>query len=126
MRKTSSTNFQNQAYLEEKCALNELIYLLSKRWITEVLFSIEEGNSRFSSLKEDLRYISDNILADRLKVLEQHKLINRQEQLPDVPVRVEYSLTATGHKLSELLDGMCKFAEKHVQFPAKTAGSLSS
>lgn len=119
MRKTSSTNFQNQAYLEEKCALNELIYLLSKRWITEVLFSIEEGNSRFSSLKEDLRYISDNILADRLKLLEQHKLINRNDHTADITARVEYTLTDTGRSLSELLDGMCQFAEKSVHFPAK-------
>ncbi|RYZ83917.1 MAG: transcriptional regulator [Moraxellaceae bacterium] len=119
MRKTSSTNFQNQAYLEEKCALNELIYLLSKRWITEVLFSIEQGNNRFSSLKEDLRFISDNILADRLKLLEQHKLIRRNDHQSEQPARVEYSLTATGTSLSELLDGMCQFAEKNVQFPAK-------
>ena len=119
MRKTSSTNFQNQAYLEEKCALNELIYLLSKRWITEVLFSIEQGNNRFSSLKEDLRYISDNILADRLKLLEQHKLISRNDQHAEQPARVEYALTSTGYSLSELLDGMCQFAEKNVHFPVK-------
>lgn len=124
MRKTSSTNFQNQAYLEEKCALNELIYLLSKRWITEVLFSIEEGNNRFSSLKEDLRYISDNILADRLKLLEQHKLILRNDHIPDVPSRVEYSLTETGSRLSEQLDGLCKFAEHNVHFPSKAAATF--
>lgn len=121
MRKTSSTNFLNQAYLEEKCALNELIYLLSKRWITGVLFSIEEGNNRFSSLKEDLRYISDNILADRLKLLEQHKLINRNGHTPEVPSRVEYTLTSTGHSLSELLDEMCQFAEKNIHFPDKSS-----
>jgi len=121
MRKTNSTNFLNQVYLEEKCALNELIYLLSKRWITEVLFSIEEGNNRFSSLKEDLRYISDNILADRLKLLEQYKLINRNGHTPEVPSRVEYALTPTGHSLSELLDGMCQFAEKNIHFPDKSS-----
>jgi len=125
MRKTSSTNFHNQAYLEEKCALNELIYLLSKRWITEVLFSIEEGNNRFSSLKEDLRFISDNILADRLKLLEQHKLINRNEHFNETPARVEYTLTATGYSLSELLGGMCDFAEKNMVFPSRAQASLN-
>jgi DNA-binding HxlR family transcriptional regulator len=119
MRKTSSTNFQNQAYLEEKCALNELIYLLSKRWITEVLFSIEAGNVRFSSLKEDLRYISDNILADRLKLLEQHKLITRNDHGPDVSSRIEYSLTESGYQLSDQLDVLCKFATGNVYFPSK-------
>jgi len=118
MRKLSSTNYHNQTFLEDKCTLNELIHLLSKRWLTDVLFSIEEGNSRFSSLKEDLKYISDNILADRLKLLEQHKLIVKNENVREVPARVEYALTKTGERLSELLDGMCKFSEDEMEFPA--------
>lgn len=118
MRKLSSTNYYNQTFLEDKCALNELIHLLSKRWLTEVMFSIEEGNSRFSSLKEDLKHISDNILADRLKLLEQYKLIVRNSHLGEVPARVEYTLTETGEKLSELLGGLCSFAENEMEFPS--------
>jgi DNA-binding HxlR family transcriptional regulator len=109
-RKVSSTNYLNQSYLETKCALNELIYLLSKRWITEVLFSIEEGNSRFSSIKEDLRHISDHILADRLRLLEQYKLITKNHY-GEVPPRVEYAITPMGLELSSLLDKLCKFGE---------------
>ncbi|SEL51408.1 winged helix-turn-helix transcriptional regulator [Parapedobacter koreensis] len=117
MRKLTSTNYYNQLYLEDKCALNELIHLLSKRWLTDVLFSIEEGNTRFSSVKEDLKYISDNILADRLKLLEHYGLITRHEDADSVPVRVEYALTGTGDQLSELLDHLCKFAEGQMVFP---------
>ena len=109
-RKISSSNYANQVFLEEKCSLNELINLLSKRWITEVLFSIEEGNTRFSSIKEDLQFISDNILADRLKLLEQHQLISK-EYFNEIPPRVEYSLTPIGTELSDLLDKLCKFGE---------------
>ena len=114
-RKVTSTNFYNQSFLEEKCALNELIYLLSKRWMTEVLFSIEEGNNRFTSLKEDLEHISDHILADRLKFLEQHGLVNKT-YLPGNPPRTEYELTAKGLELSDLLGGLCNFAETKMQF----------
>lgn len=117
MRKLNSTNYYNQTFLEDKCALNELIHLLSKRWLTEVLFSVEEGNNRFSSLKEDLKHISDTILADRLKLLEQHKLITRDDNFREVPARVEYAITDTGKKLSDLLDGLCKFAEHGMEFP---------
>jgi DNA-binding HxlR family transcriptional regulator len=109
-RKLSSTNYQNQSFLETKCALNEVIYLLSKRWITDVLFSIEEGNNRFSSIKEDLQYISDHILADRLRLLEQYKLITKN-QYAEIPLRVEYAITPTGAELSILLDNLCKFGE---------------
>lgn len=115
-RKLNSTNYQNQVFLEEKCALNELIHLLSKRWLTEVMFSIEEGNGRFSSIKEDLKHISDNVLADRLKLLERYKLITRTENEKEVPVRVEYTLTAKGITLSEWLDVLCNFAENEMDF----------
>ena len=115
-RKLNSTNYQNQVFLEEKCALNELIHLLSKRWLTEVMFSIEEGNVRFSSIKEDLKYISDNVLADRLKLLEKYKLIIRMEHEKEVPVRVEYTLTSKGTTLSEWLDVLCNFAENEMDF----------
>ena len=114
-RKQSSTNFYNQSFLEEKCALNELIVLLSKRWMTEVLFSIEEGRHNFSALKEDLEHISDNILAVRLKLLHQHGLINKVN-LPGSPVRTEYSLTTKGEALSEILGTLCDFAEAKMEF----------
>lgn len=114
-RKLSSTNYHNQAFLEEKCALTELINLLSKRWMTEVLFSVEEGNNRFTTLKEDLEFISDHILADRLKSLEQHRLI-KKNYLPGTPPRTEYEMTEKGTKLSDLLDGLCNFAEHEMEF----------
>ena len=109
-RKTTSTNFINQSFLETKCALNELIYLLSKRWMTEVLFSIEEGNNRFSSIKEDLQYISDHILADRLRVLEQNRFISKRS-FQEAHPRAEYALTDLGRELSDQLGHLCDFAD---------------
>lgn len=114
-RKLNSTNYHNQAFLEEKCALNELIGLLSKRWMTEVLFSVEEGNMRFSALKEDLIHISDHILANRLKMLERHGMITKHF-LPGNFQRAEYVVTTKGAELSRLLDTLCSFAENQMQF----------
>jgi DNA-binding HxlR family transcriptional regulator len=109
-RKVSSTNYQNQEFLENKCALNELLFLLSKRWMTETLFCIEEGNNRFSAIKEDLVHISDHILADRLRLLEKEGLITRQ-YFQGAPPKVEYALTSRGEELSNLLEKLCNFAE---------------
>jgi len=119
VRKLSSTNFHNQSFLEEKCALNELLYLLSKRWMTEVLFSIEEGNSRFNSLREDLKHISDHILAARLRNLEQLELVHKS-YIPGNPPRTDYTLTAKGDELSEILGGLCNFAETKISFDHST------
>jgi DNA-binding HxlR family transcriptional regulator len=109
-RKTSSTNYRNQSFLEEKCSLNELLDLVSKRWFSDVLFCIEEGNNRFKLIKDDLKYISDTILSDRLKLLEKYSLINRMD-FDEIPPKVEYSLTEKGEELSELLGKMCSFSD---------------
>jgi DNA-binding HxlR family transcriptional regulator len=109
-RKTSSTNYRNQSFLEEKCTLNELLDLVSKRWFVEVLFCIEKGNNRFKLIKDELKYISDTILSDRLKLLEKAGLINRTDYY-EIPPKVEYSLTDKGDELSALLDKFCDFSE---------------
>jgi DNA-binding HxlR family transcriptional regulator len=109
-RKTSSTNFRNQSFLEEKCSLNELLDLVSKRWFCEVLFCIEEGNNRFKLIKDELKFISDTILSDRLKLLERAGLIRRID-FDEIPPKVEYSLTEKGEELSALLDKFCQFSD---------------
>ena len=109
-RKLTSTNYRNQSFLEEKCTMNELLDLVSKRWFTDVLFCIEEGNNRFKLIKDDLKYISDTILSDRLKLLEKYGLITRIDY-DEIPPKVEYSLTSKGEELSDLLDNMCTFSE---------------
>jgi len=109
-RKTSSTNYRNQSFLEEKCSLNELLDLVSKRWFSDVLFCIQEGNNRFKLIKDDLKYISDTILSDRLKLLERYSLITRTDY-DEIPPKVEYALTEKGDELAELLEKMCGFSD---------------
>jgi DNA-binding HxlR family transcriptional regulator len=108
-RKVNSSNYLNQSFLENKCPLNELLFLLSKRWVTDVLFCIEEGNNRFSGISEELEHISDHILADRLKLLEREGFISK-EYLEDVPQRAEYKITTRGEELSCVLSELCDFA----------------
>lgn len=107
-RKTNSSNYQNQSFLESKCPLNELLYSMSRRWTTEILFCIEEGKNRFSAIREELTYITDHILSDRLKTLEKSGLISR-EQFQGMPPKVTYSLTEHGVELCRLLGQLCDF-----------------
>src|SRR5258706_557133 len=109
-RKINSTNYINQSFLEKRCALNELIHLMGKRWVTEVFCSIEEGNNRFSSIKADLKFISDHILANRLRLLETNKFI-LCTIFNERPPRVVYMLTKKGVGLGVLLDGLRDFAD---------------
>ena len=109
-RKLSSTNYRNQSFLEDKCSLNELLDLVSKRWFCEVLFCIQEGNNRFKLIKDDLKYISDTILSDRLKLQEKYRLVTRMDYA-EIPPRVEYTLTEKGEELCSLLEKICDFSE---------------
>jgi DNA-binding HxlR family transcriptional regulator len=124
-RKLTSTNYRNQSFLEEKCSLNELLDLVSKRWFCEVLFCIEEGNNRFKLIKDDLKYISDTILSDRLKLLEKYGLINRVDH-DEIPPKVEYSLTEKGDELSALLDKICEFSEVLLMGMGSKAAGLAA
>jgi DNA-binding HxlR family transcriptional regulator len=108
-RKTNSSNYQNQSFLESKCPLNELLFSMSRRWTTDILFCIEAGNNRFSGIREELTYITDHILSDRLKTLEKTGLITRQ-QFPGMPPKVVYSLTDHGVELCNLLEKLCEFS----------------
>jgi DNA-binding HxlR family transcriptional regulator len=108
-RKLNSTNYINQSFLEDKCELNELLSLVSKRWVCETLFSIEAGHARFTAVKEDLQHISDHILSDRLRQLERYGLIHRNH-VDTAPPRVEYTISEKGLELSGLLDQLCHFA----------------
>src|SRR6202012_2011952 len=109
-RKTSSTNYRNQSFLEEKCSLNELLDLVSKRWFSDILFCIQEGNNRFKLIKDNLKYISDTILSDRLKLLERYNPISRMD-LDDIPPKGEFSLTEKGDELAALPEMMGHFRE---------------
>jgi DNA-binding HxlR family transcriptional regulator len=121
-RKINSTNYRNQSFLENKCPLNELLFVLSRRWITEILFCSEEGNNRFSGIREELAPITDHILADRLKLLERNGLINRQD-FQKAPPKVVYSLTSAGEELCLHLDNLCNFSS--TIFPERTEAALS-
>ena len=119
-RKTNSSNYQNQSFLENKCPLNELLYSMSRRWTTDILFCIEEGKNRFSAIREELTYITDHILSDRLKTLEKSGLIIRQ-QFAEMPPKVTYSLTDHGIELCRLLEQLCDFSSVIYEDKAVTA-----
>ena len=109
-RKTSSTNFRNEIFLDEKCVLNKVFKVVGKRWTPEILLLIEKDVRRFTTIKERLDGISDNVLSACLNklvgvnVLE--KMIYQQ-----VPLKVEYSLTDSGRRLVGLLHDLCHWGK---------------
>ena len=113
-RKFSSTNFLNETFLEEKCVLNKVIKIIGKRWVPEILLLIEEDINRFSTLKECLEGISDNVLSTSLNELVRLDIIKKR-MYQEVPIRVEYYLSESGLGLVEHLHAICQWGKAHVE-----------
>ncbi|WP_227396428.1 winged helix-turn-helix transcriptional regulator [Jeotgalibacillus aurantiacus] len=87
--------------------------ILGKRWNGVIIRVLAEGPKRFSEIAEPIPQISNKILTERLKELEEHGLVAR-DVYPETPVRIEYSLTDKGHSLTPILDGVQKWADEWI------------
>jgi len=96
--------------------------LLSKRWTALIVFQLMAGTRRFCEIEHSLPNLSGKVLSERLKELEAEGLI-RRDVYPDIPVRIEYSLTEKGRALSPLFEDIQKWADQwiHVGEDGRTA-----
>ena len=67
---------------------------------------------RYNALRRYLKKVSDKTLSQNLKELEQDGLI-RKQVYPQIPPKVEYSLTERGTSLMAVLDALCVWGEEH-------------
>ncbi len=87
--------------------------LISGKYKLYVLYTLaEQGTVRFNALRRYLGAITFKTLSATLKELERDGLVSRREY-PQVPPRVEYSLTERGASLIPILDGLCEWGEVH-------------
>src|SRR5262245_37047668 len=87
------------------------IELIGGRWTGSIIRSMLAGVYRFSDLAGSIPGLSDRMLAERLRELENEGLVTRVV-LPEMPVRVEYRLTAKGEALSEVIESVVAWLEK--------------
>ena len=108
MRKKTSSNFENEKFLEYDCPFMTTLRFIGKRWKPAVIWKINEGIIRFNRLKEALPYISDKMLANTIRELEADGMI-KKEVFDEIPLRVEYRLTDFGKGILPILDEMNKW-----------------
>jgi DNA-binding HxlR family transcriptional regulator len=87
------------------------IEILSKKWTGLIIRVLMEKNSRFRDIREQIPLMSERMLAERLKELEAHGLVQRTVY-PETPVRIEYSLTEKGKALEPVLGSIQHWAEE--------------
>ena len=91
------------------CALD----LAGDKWTLLVVRDLLRGRSTYSELAESPEGIPTNILADRLRRMEESGLI-KARPYQKRPVRYAYSLTAKGRGLSEVLAAVARWGHRHI------------
>ena len=101
--------------LYPNCPIRNVLSRVGDKWSMLVLFTLESNdNQRFKELQRNIPDISQNMLTATLKMLEADGLI-RREVFPEVPPRVEYSLTKKGKSLLPLIDNLLSWASENME-----------
>ena len=97
------------------CPVRELLDRIADKWTTLIIGILgrAEGAVRFGELRRSVTGISQKMLTQTLRDLERDGLVTRT-LYPEIPPRVEYSLTALGRTLDEPLSALAWWAERHM------------
>lgn len=90
------------------CPVETTLMLIGDKWKVLILRDLRSGTKRFGELKKSVTGISQKVLTSNLRDMEQNGLVTR-EVFPEVPPRVEYSLTDLGFSMCPILDAMEKW-----------------
>jgi len=100
--------------LYPNCPIRNVLSRIGDKWSMLVLFTLEYNRcQRFKELQRNIPDISQKMLTTTLKMLEGDGLIHR-EVFPEVPPRVEYSLTEKGKSLLPLIDNLLSWASENM------------
>ncbi|OON96373.1 MAG: MarR family transcriptional regulator [Candidatus Epulonipiscioides saccharophilum] len=94
------------------CPVETTITLIGGKWKILILRDLFSGTKRFGELKKSLKGVSSKVLTTQLRDLENCLLI-RRKVYPQVPPKVEYTLTATGESLKPILDAMAQWGRNY-------------
>jgi DNA-binding HxlR family transcriptional regulator len=97
---------------ERRCTENrEIFEILGRCWTALIIRDLLNGTRRFSEILNDIGDINDKMLSARLKELGALGIVSRTVY-PEVPVRVEYTLTNKGRDLQRAIEEMERWAER--------------
>jgi DNA-binding HxlR family transcriptional regulator len=95
---------------EEPCPVERTARLVGDRWTLLIVRDLAEGCKRFGELERTVEGISPRTLSMRLSKMEEEGLVIRR-QYPEIPPRVEYSLTEMGQGLIPIIEVMREYGD---------------
>jgi DNA-binding HxlR family transcriptional regulator len=111
-------NRSSHLSLPERASYRRLEDVVGCKWSAAVLAAIGRGVTRPGQLERFIPGISAKVLAERLRKLVDFNLVSRTQIAGKVP-RTEYALTATGEKLSAIIESIRELDELH-NLPGKS------
>ena len=94
------------------CPVATTVSLIGSKWKLLILRNLLARPWRFNELRKDLDGISQKVLTDSLRSMEEDGIITRTVY-PEVPPRVEYALSDLGETMRPILDAMQKWGENY-------------
>src|SRR5262245_13613467 len=94
--------------------------LIGRRWTGAILYVLLETRCRFATLRDAIPDITDRMLSERLQELEAEGIVERTV-FPEIPIRVEYSLTKKGRGLASAIAAISHWAETWMELPEAAA-----
>ncbi|MBR1677408.1 MAG: helix-turn-helix transcriptional regulator [Clostridia bacterium] len=88
-----------------ECPVQTTVQLIGNKWKILIIRTLLRGNRRFNEIKKAIPGISQKVLTDNLRSLENDGLIER-EVFAEVPPKVVYSLSELGNSLRPVIDAM--------------------
>ncbi|WP_234121983.1 winged helix-turn-helix transcriptional regulator [Clostridium hydrogenum] len=97
------------------CPIDFTIDLISGKWSMWILWTLKDGNGplRFGQIKRSIPNITEKMLMQELKKFENYGIVNRKVY-PEVPPKVEYSLTEAGESLKPIMMLIEKWGNEHL------------
>ena len=103
--KESSTRNFNKQFAATACPVTYVMNKIGGHWKPIILYHLSSGPKRYSELKRAVPEITEKMLIQHLKQMQEDNLVLRKAE-PVVPPYVTYSLTPSGAKLQPVLDAM--------------------
>lgn len=94
------------------CPVETALKLMGDKWKMLIVRDLLTGTMRFGELKKSLTGISQKVLTQHLRAMEESGLVERKVYA-EVPPRVEYSLTEMGRSLRMIHDAMWQWGEEY-------------
>lgn len=94
------------------CPVETTLTMISDKWKVLILRDLLPGTKRFGELKKSIGNVSQKVLTAQLRQMEESGLLIRTV-FPEVPPRVEYSLTELGTSLKPILDAMYNWGQEY-------------